>query len=548
MAMRDLTCAMGPGRLRSALLGFAAILPCEAYAQQAGTPAPPMPAARVAEEPASDPALQQAPDGGIADIVVTARRSSESAQRVPIAITTVTAQNLTQLTVRDIIDIQKVAPGLTISSQNTGARAKLTIRGQSEADSRLTTDSSVGIYVDGVNLLRDYGLRSSLVDIAQIEVLKGPQGTLFGKNTTGGALNITTQHPVYEWGGYVDLVYGSYNNAQALAVLNAPLVDDRLALRLVGQVITREGYGRQGNGQDVGDDNVWTGRALLRADPTDAVHILLSGDYVRQRNNGTNTILTNDSMLQNQNSATGALGAIAKQLGLNPASAADRLTAYQAWRVYYDRYRSGSFYDGFSVPPPDAPSSYDDIDHYGFSGTLEVELAWAKLKSISSYRRLIRTNSVDNDATPFDLLSPYPTTHQRNLSQELQLSAIDGAGLDWQLGLFWNRETGNENSVSNNNNYVNTTRAVVTEGDIENSSKAAYGQAVYHFTSRFRMTGGIRYTSDKRVLDSKNRVDPTLAFSPILAFTPGRCNLLTPALGGRSIRTAPIACRRRRAR
>ncbi|QTH21146.1 TonB-dependent receptor [Rhizorhabdus wittichii] len=484
--------------------------------------------------PAEDAA---GPTSGLQDIVVTARRSSESAQNVPIAITTVTAENLQRLSVRDVVDIQKVTPGLFISSQNTGGRAKLTIRGQTEADSRLSTDGSVGVYIDGVPLTRSYGLRSNMIDLAQIEVLKGPQGTLFGKNTTGGALNITTQHPTYQLGGYVDLLYGSYDNKQIVAALNLPIVDDKLAVRVVGQRIHRDGYGENGVGVDVGVDRAWFGRALVRADPTDDLHILLSADYYKQNNTSTNVLLTYNGMLARGNSATGSLGAIAAQLGLDPTSAADRMTAYNQWLTYFSRSGnqytdSGDFYGNAGTGP-----IVDDVKHYGFSATLEYELGDVTLKSISALRRLRVANGQDLDSTPFSLQHSLVTTRQKNFSQEFQASAIDGTGLDWQLGLFYNKETGNEGSFSNALSYVNTGRASVVDADLTNKSKAAYAQAVYNFGGGFRVTGGLRYTKDDRAVTSHNRRDVSYANDPV---PPASRNACFVTVGGGSI--DPAVC------
>lgn len=478
----------------------------------------------------AEPVASEA-EGGIEDIVVTARRTAERAQNVPIAITTVTAEGLSNLSVRDIIEVQKVTPGLYMSSQNSAGRVKVTIRGQSEADSRLTTDPSVGIYIDGVNFLRSYGLRSSFVDLAQVEVLKGPQGTLFGKNTTGGAINITTQQPKYEAGGYVDLLYGSYNNMQALAVVNLPLVEDKLAIRAVGQVIHRDGYGTQNNKQDIGDDNVVSGRLLIRADPSDSVHILLSGDYVRQRNNGTNVVLTYDAMLTAANSATGGLGEIAAELGLNRASAADRLTAYNRWRAYYDAYQNGNIYSGFEGS---LRGLFDNVDHWGVSADVSLDVGEVNLRSITSYRHLTRAYEQGLDGTPFDLLDVYLTTRQHNFSQELRASSIDQQGLDWQVGVFYNLEKGNEFSNNNTNRVIRTSRANINDTDSTNSSVAGYAQAVYNFSDNFRMTGGLRYTDDYREITSHNRIDPRPEFAlpPYPSASVGVCNLLTPTLGG----------------
>lgn len=452
---------------------------------------------------------------GLEDIVVTARRSAESAQNVPIAITTVTSESLARLSVRDVVDVQKVTPGLFISSQNSGGRAKLTIRGQAEADSRLSTDGSVGVYIDGVPLVRSYGLRSSMVDLAQVEVLKGPQGTLFGKNTTGGALNITTQHPTYDLGGYIDLSYGTYDSKEIVGVVNVPLVADRLALRVVGQRVDRDGFGKNGNGIGVDVDNAWFGRALLRADPTDNLRILLSGDYYRQKNTSTNVILTYNAMLARANTATGALGAIAAELGLDPASATDRQTAYDTWLGYFERSanqygKAGNFYGHSGTGPV-----IDYVRHYGFSGSIEYDIGDVTFKSITSYRRLKVSNGQDLDATPFYLQHSLVTTRQKNFSQELQLSSIDSVGLDWQLGVFYNKETGNEGSFSNALSYINTGRASVVDADLENKSKAAYGQAVYNFSDTFRVTAGLRYTDDTRGVVSHNRRDVSYANAPV---------------------------------
>lgn len=470
--------------------------------------------------------------GGLEDIVVTARRSSESAQSVPIAITTVTAANLARLSVRDVVDIQKVTPGLFVSSQNTGGRAKLTIRGQTEADSRISTDGSVGVYIDGVALTRSYGLRASLVDLAQVEVLKGPQGTLFGKNTTGGAINITTNHPTYDFGGYVDFAYSSYHGKQLQGVINLPLVDQKLALRLVGQRVDRDGYGKNGNGIDVGVDKASFGRALLRADPVEGLRILLSADYYRQKNTSTNVLLTYDAMLSRANSATGTLGAIAAELGLNPNSATDRLTAYNRWRTYFDQSanqygKPGNFYGNSGTGP-----MIDYVRHYGFAGSIAYDLGDVTFKSITSYRRLRVANGQDLDATPFFLQHSLVTTRERNFSQEFQLSAIDRKGLDWQLGLFYNRETGNEGSFSNALNFTSTSRASVVDADLRNISKAAYAQTVYNFTNNFRITAGLRYTRDERSVTARNRRDVSFATAPVPPVSRNACFV---TVGGGSI-------------
>lgn len=464
---------------------------------------------------------------GIEDIVVTARRSAERAQDVPIAITTVGSERLKDLNVRDVTDVQKVAPGLFISTVQVSGKARLVIRGQGGADDRLTGDRSVGVYIDGVSFEHDYGLTAAMVDVDRVEVLKGPQGTLFGKNTTGGALNITTQHPTYDWSGYADLTYGSYNKMQALAVVNAPVVEDRLAIRAVAQVTARDGYFPQADGQDGNTDNSLYGRLLIKANPSENSEILLSGDYIALRNESAHLALTSESMLASQNTATGMLGAVARELGLNPASPADRLTAYAAWKTYYDAYQRDPRRGYAKLPNP-----HDDLDNWALSANASVDLGGITLRSITSYRRLSRSAIFDYDATPFNLFTQRQAALSKNFTQELQLSSIDGHGLDWQGGFFYNREKGFDASINDLSAAVNPGRAQVVDSGIVSSSAAGYAQAVYNFGGGFRITGGIRYTHDYRKIISHNRVDQGMALGALPAGGTSFCALLSPALGG----------------
>jgi len=179
------------------------------------------------------------------------------------------------------------------------------------------------------------------------------------------------------------------------------------------------------------------------------------------------------------------------------------------------------------------PLLYDRLDHYGFSGTIEVDIGNVTAKSITAYRKLSRSYFQDTDGTPFDIGFTVQDTTQQNFSQELQLSAIDNRGLDWQLGAYYNRETGNELVPSNNRLYIDANRSRVSEAGVKNTSFALYAQAVYHLSDNLRGTGGIRYTHDTRAIDSKNRLDPSLALEPLLpGGSPAQCLLLAPAAGG----------------
>lgn len=498
----------------------------------------------------AETAVAQSPpksEAAIEEIVVTARKTTERIQDVPIAITAVTSSQLRDLTVRDVVDVQKLAPGLYISSQGSGGRAKLTIRGQHEADSLLTTDGSVGVYVDGVNIARSLGLRTAFLDIAQVEVLKGPQGTLFGRNTTGGALIITTKQPRYEYGGYVDLLYGNYNNRQAIAAANVPLIDQKLAARVVVQTISRDGYGHNPAGTQLGDDhtNAFVGHILY--DPTNHVRLTISGDYSAQRNGLVPMRPTFNNMATCCNSAGSSLGQIAYELGLNPSSAADRATALAAWNAQYNAYFDGSLgrYDSKSAAP-----SRDEFSQGGGSATLEWDLGKAKFKSVTAYREMGRNTLQDLDLTSFNLVDSQQLTKSRNYSEEVQLASIPGGGLDWQVGGFWNRELGVDGaenailpavsvlggSAAGGNQFAGQLSTLgVQRARIRNESYAVYGQANYRLSDHIRVTAGLRYTHDLRGMDNQNQNDRTrtLPGVPLLPYiTPGNCDLLDPDYGG----------------
>jgi iron complex outermembrane receptor protein len=515
--------------MKSSLLFAATSVLALSTAAVAAAQTAPQPAGATAGAPQATPAAPAATTG-LQELVVTARRTEERLQDVPIAITAMTAKDLQQHSVREISEIQKTTPGLYVSSIASSARPKFVLRGQTEADSRLTTDSSVGVYVDGVNIPRDYGLRSSFVDIAQVEVLKGPQGTLFGRNTTGGALNITTQHPTFNFGGYVDALYGSYNNRQLTGAINIPIIQDRLAVRLVAQDIKRDGYGHDLLGRPVNDDDVISGRFEANAVLTSNVHFLLEADYMRQNTHGSSNPIVLDQMMLNGNGATKALGEIAAELGLNPNSAADRLTAYNAWKSYANRYAAGDRYDDFTTLP-----LFDKVTAKGTSGTFNIDLRGYTLKSITAYRYVSDSKLQDLDGTPFNLQETGGGTQDGVFSQEFQLISPQDQRLAWQVGAFYNREVGEDLFISNSNNAVaSASDASVTDVGIINTSKALYGQANFKITDTVRFTGGLRYTQDTRAIDSHNRTDPAYAIPADPSSVVGKCSLLSPALGGPS--------------
>lgn len=196
-------------------------------------------------------------------IIVTARKQSENIQDVPVAVTAFTAEEFTEAGLTEFADIARLTPNFDVRPRAATGNlfANVTIRGQTSGFLTLNADQAVGININGAPITRGTSLFTNLFDIEQIEVLKGPQGTLFGKNTTGGVVNVTTKAPeLGEFGGYAEFTNGSFNRTELEGVLNVPL-GDTAAVRLGAAKTDRDGFGEGGAG-----DTLLTGRELADDD------------------------------------------------------------------------------------------------------------------------------------------------------------------------------------------------------------------------------------------------------------------------------------------
>ncbi|MGV7121497.1 TonB-dependent receptor [Sphingopyxis sp. 550A] len=448
-----------------------------------------------------------AASSGIGDIVVTARKRAESVQDVPVAITAVSAEQMIDRSVKDITDIAASTPSFFTQMSSADPSALLvSMRGQSATDALMTLDSPVGVYVDGVYLPRSIGLRAAMVDIERVEVLRGPQGTLFGKNTTGGAVSITTRQPdLVETGGFVSMVLGEHGKMEATGALNVPLVRDVLAVRGVFQYSGNNGYGRNLLGERIGGDVTKTGRINVAFAPSDRLRINLSGDYQRIKGDG---IITRLSWLNPYPQETGSvlpaptnlLRATLAQQGLADTPA-NREAAYAYLQTALIGNSAGSFYDA----PTTSPQA-NDYEGYGVSGTIEFDVSdYLSLKSITANRWADRDSYVDFDGTPIVLFEPHYVTKSKVFSQELQLLSDPAERLSWILGGYYSKETGNEFTVSRTLPPILPTNPGISDGDVTNKSVAVFGQANYRVSDAVRITAGLRWTEETKSLLTRNR-------------------------------------------
>lgn len=490
------------------------------------------------------PALAQAGDTasadqsvGIEDIVVTARKTSENLQSTPVAITVPTGDTLDKAQVTGIESLPRLVPGIVVAP-TTGqpASAFIGIRGQSSSDALLALDQAVGQYFDGVYIARSSGALFNFVDVERVEVLRGAQGTLFGRNTTGGAVSIISNKPTGDFGGSVRLRYGNFDTREATGVVNLPIQGDEIAVRLVGQHVQNDGYGRNLSfDTPLGGDNVdFLRGTLLIAPAGSGLTVTVVGDYTNRKSQGQITGLKS----YYRDPVTGAnLNATAQAL-LNACSGATPIP-----RCPVKGPVGGDSYGNYAVSVQGKDNFYDvalslipfgTAEAWGVGVTTEYELSPSTaIKAITAWRGVDTASLSDNDGTPYALTGGLRVgdgniINQTQFSQELQLStqAFDDR-LQLIVGAFYFTERGTDLSKSYSAFPLGAARLGYNEGDIHNKSYAGFGQFNFNITDAVRFTGGLRYTQDKRSILSRNRGENT---DPVTGLPNGTfvCSLIVP--------------------
>jgi iron complex outermembrane receptor protein len=481
----------------------------------------------------------------VADVVVTARRVAEDAQKIPLAVTVLGSVQLQNRNIRTLNDFVTAVPDVQLidAADNTSAPA-ITIRGQGSPDDSITTDPAVGVYYDGVYIPRANGLKFILQDfdeIGQAEVLRGPQGALFGRNTTGGAFNITSKAPGPDYEAYGRVDFGNFSLRDVAVGANIPLAPGA-ALRLAYEHVQHDGYASDSLGfpQQSQDTDFVHGRIL--AEPTDRLSFDASVSYLRFTLGEAMIKLHdfNPASLFDPNTAQTAGAVIADVLaesGLDPTNPANFPIGIGLFEssIGGDPSHNGGAQD---VPP-------DSGGFFNAALTLTYKLSGAlSLKSITGVTNTRREGFLDLDATPFHIISAQSFTASRAWSEELQAIFTFGP-VDGVAGGYFFRETGEDAQFAGILAGVGAP-AFVYDGDAVNRSDALFGQANWHVTPRLTLTGGLRYTWDSKSLTSFNHtggsglarefVVPTDAFG--LSTNPAFGCLIAPNLQN----VAPGAC------
>ncbi len=431
---------------------------------------------------------------GLGDIVVTARKREENLQDTPVAISVVGAEALENKSVTDVVALTAGIPNVQASSGSQGSSdANFFIRGVGQTDFIITSEPGVALYIDGVYIARTVGALVDSPDVSRIEILRGPQGTLFGRNAIGGAVSVVTQEPqLNEFNMRASATVGSRNRYDGDISFNAP-IGDRTAVRFLALTRNQDGWGKRvSDGVTFGDVQRLAFRAAVKSEVTDTLTLRLNADY-----------------LKDDGSSQPSISRGTNSLGLPP---------------------------GVSIPPgiddqsnPPWGTVTNDIDPIsrvragGVSLIGELDLGDITVKSISAYRELRAFSNSDYDGTSFSLYNQSSDTRQNQVSQELQLLGSSD-NFDWVIGAFYMREDADQiqNLCIASAPFPNAGICGfwLYENHQKTDSYAVYGEANYDVTPNLSITLGGRYSYDKKQLRAVQNFNFTAFGGPILIFAP----------------------------
>lgn len=417
----------------------------------------------------------------IEEVIVTARKREENVQDIPISISAFTGETLEQRQISSSEKLSQVTPNLTFDthapSSGHNSAAQIYIRGIGQNEFLPTSDPGVGLYIDGVYIPRAIGGVIEFLDVEHIEILRGPQGTLFGRNTIGGAISIFSHKPTDNLTASASMEFGSDALIKTHFKLSGPLSDNLKGRVSIGTV-NQDGYVKRIlTGEDLGDQNDLMIRGSLLWTPTDDLEFYFAADYLEEDENGAPLTFGDIN--------TGApFVAIASGIAGcgNIADLTDPNCANAQWHA--------GPYANYGTGPVEST-----LDVWGVSLTATWQVQdWLTVKSITSYRSMENRSVRDADNTPFVIVETINEDDQDQISQEIQFygKAFDSR-LDWLLGFFYFDEE--DASVTIANLPVGL---LILNGLVKNKTTAVFSQLTYHATDKLSLTAGFRYTEDKK--------------------------------------------------
>ncbi len=430
-------------------------------------------------------------DGGLDVIVVTAQRRSEPLQDIPIAVSALDADRIREAGFSDVEDLTSTVPNLNISALWGTSNPKIFMRGIGNNNFNQTAESKVAVYLDQVYLSAPSGQLFQMFDLDRIEVLRGPQGTLYGKNATGGAISVYSMLPGDEVEGYARAGYGNYDAIDLEAAATVPL-GKTLSARIAGTWTKRDGYVRDlGSGDRVNDADQWAARGILRWQPSDAVDIALN-------------IHGGASHATNNNSAhRGIFDAVALGGGATVRLSPEEIIDREGVDVLgYRDPNADPYVNTYGV------DTFGDVELFGVSLVGDYNLGGVTLTSVTGYEKSKRKVLQEGNGAPSTIFTINwgPSTFE-SISQEFRLTSQNDGSFNWLLGVFGFHEKGQVD------NFYNLADVSFALGGIEafdqdytqkTDTLAAFAQTTVGLTDRLNLTLGARINNEKRTLDHRS--------------------------------------------
>lgn len=481
------------------VLGLALVAPLQAQQTTAGDAPKPT-------------AAQQAEAKELQEVTVSARRREESLEKVPVAITAFSGEDMKDLQANSIDALQGAVPNMNIvQGRGSSSAVNIFIRGIGQPDALQTFDPGVGMYVDDVYYSRIQGALISLFDVERVEVLRGPQGTLYGKNSTGGAVKVVTKNPPEGTEGSVEAGFGNFGRREGKFYVGGVLSGPWSA-SLAGAVTQTDGYVTDpSTGHKYNDEDTKAVRGKLRFHPSDDFDAVLSLDYTKM-----DTGLTLGQPVSTLTRTDLALGPVA-------------LYTPDLDKKYDFKTRT-SF----------SPDKGQQLKHGGASLNLNWKLSeqW-NLKSISAYRKLDSNSYIDIDASQFELGDVKVDFRQKQASQEFQFQYDNGSNLQAVYGLYYLRETVPSHQEAYASDLFGLAGTPITflrtiDDDLTTTTYAGFGHMNWEFSPSWTLAAGLRYSSDHKDYDRTTSTFwgvPFGALNETVAFNASkRWNAWTPTI------------------
>lgn len=431
--------------------------------------------AQMAQAQNQNAAAQSEPSTGLDEIIVTAQFKRENLQKAAVAVDVVSGENIAKAGVTGPAQLTGLVPSLQIS-QGGGNTQSFFVRGVGTLTNNSYTDPGVAFNIDGVYIGRPTSVRNTFYDIERVEVLKGPQGTLYGRNATGGAVNVLPNKPqLGKLGGGLSASYGNYNDVGLTGHLNLPL-GENVAARLAGTYSSHDGY--LSDGSSNAKSYAFRGQLLFEPSPT--VTVRIGADYAHDGGRGPGSTI---------------VAKIDPFTGVGTSKGFDRKVGFQdpATNILLSQqynFAAGRFMAGFSDP------THVDNAYWGLAGHIDADLGFSKLTLIASHR------ASDLDSVEFTAGFGSRTLQKDNQeSVELRLASPDTGLFRWLGGLYYYDEQIDSDYQFN----IKTLTAFQVLGT-STTAKAAFARLTLAPTDRLRFVGGIRYTDEKKRF---NGVNPT---------------------------------------